>query len=173
MRRAPAHRIPRISLYDGKRLAPNFDRLRRRMTGGDGEDIMKASSLSFQAAVLFVLAGMIWGIVMAASGDHSTMPAHAHLNLLGWVSLFLFGVYYRLHPSLEHSRVAFVQIAVWCVGTIVLAVAVGMIHTGTPAAEPAAALSSILLVADMLLFGWLVYRGDRARIGTASPAPAE
>ncbi len=53
---------------------------------------MKASSLCFQAAVLFVIAGMIWGIVMAISEDHSAMPAHAHLNLLGWVSLFLFGI---------------------------------------------------------------------------------
>jgi hypothetical protein len=49
---------------------------------------MKASSLSFQAAVLLVVVGMIWGIVMAISQDHSAMAAHAHLNLLGWVSLF-------------------------------------------------------------------------------------
>ena len=32
---------------------------------------MKASSLCFQAAVLFVIAGMIWGIVMAISEDHA------------------------------------------------------------------------------------------------------
>ena len=49
---------------------------------------MKASSLSFFAAVIAVLVGMSWGIVMAISQDHSAMPAHAHLNLLGWVSLF-------------------------------------------------------------------------------------
>jgi hypothetical protein len=36
---------------------------------------MKASSLCFHAAVLFVIAGMIWGIVMAISEDHSPMPA--------------------------------------------------------------------------------------------------
>ena len=43
---------------------------------------MKASSLSFQAAILFVLAGMVWGLQMAISNDHSAFPAHAHLNLL-------------------------------------------------------------------------------------------
>src|SRR5437764_922833 len=47
---------------------------------------MKASILSFRTAVLIVIVGMIWGIVMAISQDHSTFPAHAHLNLLGWVS---------------------------------------------------------------------------------------
>jgi len=30
---------------------------------------------------------------MGISKDHAAMPAHAHLNLLGFVSLFLFGFY--------------------------------------------------------------------------------
>jgi len=41
---------------------------------------MKASALSFPAATLLAIAGMIWGIVMAASGDHSAMPAHAEMQ---------------------------------------------------------------------------------------------
>jgi hypothetical protein len=49
---------------------------------------MKAASLSFQAAVVLAVAGMVWGLVMAISGDHSTMPAHAHLILLGWYPCF-------------------------------------------------------------------------------------
>jgi len=44
---------------------------------------MKASILCFRAAVLMAAAGMIWGIVMGISQDHATLPAHAHLNLLG------------------------------------------------------------------------------------------
>jgi hypothetical protein len=66
--------------------------------GARGEFSMKASSLSFKLAVLFVVTGMAMGIAMAASHDHSAMPAHAHLNLLGWVSLFLYGNYDKLHP---------------------------------------------------------------------------
>src|SRR5215204_7385369 len=91
---------------------------------------MKASALSFRAAVLFALIGMGMGIAMAIARDHSVMPAHAHLNLLGWVSLFLFGIYYRLNPSLEFSRLALVQVAVWSLGTIVLTVAVAALHLG-------------------------------------------
>ena len=53
---------------------------------------MHASTLSFRAAVIFGIAGMIMGIVMAASGNHSVIPAHAHLNLLGWVGLFVIGI---------------------------------------------------------------------------------
>jgi hypothetical protein len=57
---------------------------------------MNASTLSFRAATIFAVAGISMGIAMAVMRDHAIMPAHAHLNLLGWVSLFLFGIYYRL-----------------------------------------------------------------------------
>lgn len=134
---------------------------------------MKASSLSFQAAVVFVIAGMIWGIIMAISEDHSAMSAHAHLNLLGWVSLFLFGIYYRLHPSLEGARSAIVQVWVWIAGTIILAIGVGLVQTGHAIGDPVAAVGSVAVLLDMLLFAWLVFRGERADAGirpSASPA---
>jgi hypothetical protein len=101
---------------------------------------------------------MVWGIVMAISEDHSAMPAHAHLNLLGWVSLFLFGIFYRLHPSLEGAKSAFVQIWVWIVGTAVLTVGVGLVHSGHAIGDPIAAIGSLIVLVDMLLFGWLVFR---------------
>jgi hypothetical protein len=53
---------------------------------------MNASTLSFRAATIFAVAGISMGIAMAMMRDHAIMPAHAHLNLLGWVSLFLFGI---------------------------------------------------------------------------------
>ena len=125
---------------------------------------MRASTLSFQAAVVFVIAGMIWGIIMAISEDHSAMPAHAHLNLLGWVSLFLFGIYYRLHPSLEGTKSAIVQVWVWIIGTIILTIGVGLLHTGHAIGDPIAAVGSFVVLFDMLLFGWLVLRGSSKAI---------
>lgn len=123
---------------------------------------MKASTVSFLAAVAFVLVGMTWGIVMAISQDHSTMPAHAHLNLLGWVSLFLFGIYYRLNPSLDMTRGAAFQVWVWIAGTAVLAVGVGLVHSGNETGDPIAAAASFVVFFDMMFFGWLVLRGERA-----------
>jgi drug/metabolite transporter (DMT)-like permease len=136
---------------------------------------MKASSLSFQAAVLFVLAGMIWGIQMAISNDHSAFPAHAHLNLLGWVSLFLFGIYYRLNPALDRSRSASIQVAIWCVGTVTLSIGVALVHTGHEAGDPIAAIGSLVVLGGMIFFGWLVYRQERSpALGNETAiAPAE
>lgn len=132
-------------------------------------DPMKASSLSFQAAVLLVLVGMGWGIQMAASGNHAAFPAHAHLNLLGWVSLFLFGIFYHLHPALDRSRAALAQVAIWIAGTVVLAVGVGMVHTGHPSGDSIASVGSLTVFAGMLFFAWLVFRRDHS---ASAQAPA-
>lgn len=135
---------------------------------------MKASSVSFLAAVLMVVAGMIWGIIMAVSRDHSAMPAHAHLNLLGWVSLFLFGVFYHLHPAIDRSRTALVQVIIWIIGTVILTIGVGLIHTGHDIGDPIAAVGSLTVFAAMLLFGWLVVRREQtAKAFRASAVPAE
>ncbi len=119
---------------------------------------MKASVLSFRAAVLFALIGMGMGMGMAIARDHAVMPAHAHLNLLGWVSLFLFGLYYRSNPALDVSRLARVQVGVWSFGTVVLTMAVAAIHTGFGAADPIAAVASLIVLGAMLLFAALVFR---------------
>lgn len=124
---------------------------------------MKASVLSFRAAVTFVVAGMIWGLVMGISGDHATLAAHAHLNLLGWVSLFLFGIYYRLHPWLEDAKGASAQVWIWIVGTIILAIGVALVDTGRAVGDPIAGVGSVIVLLDMLLFGWLVFRSERTK----------
>ena len=135
---------------------------------------MKASSLSFRAGVLFVLAGMVWGLQMGISHDHSAFPAHAHLNLLGFVSLFLFGFYYRMHPFLDRSRVALVQVGVWIAGTIIMAIGVALVHTGGAGGDPIAAAGSVIVLAAMLTFGWLLFRAEHQISSPSTSAiPAE
>ena len=50
----------------------------------------------FAMAPIYVLVGMGLGIVMGATADFSLAPAHAHLNLLGWVTMALYGTFYAL-----------------------------------------------------------------------------
>ena len=111
---------------------------------------------------------------MAISRDHSAMPAHAHLNLLGWVSLFLFGTFYHLHPAIDRSKAALVQVTAWIIGTIVLTIGVGLIHTGHDVGEPFAIGGSLTVFATILLFGWLVVRREHtAPAFRPSAVPAE
>lgn len=123
--------------------------------------IMKASTLSLCSAVCLGIAGMIIGIIMAASGNHSVFPAHAHLNLLGWVSLFLIGIFYRLHPTLDTSRLAFAHVIIWVGGTIILTCGVAAIYLGRPDLEPIAIAGSLIVLGAMLMFAFLVFRSER------------
>ena len=133
---------------------------------------MKASILCFRAAVLMAAAGMIWGIVMGISQDHATLPAHAHLNLLGWVSLFLFAIYYHLHPAVDRTALASLQVWVWITGTIIMTIGVALVHSGREIGDPIAAVSSLMVLVDMLIFGWLVFRSEPAEL-ISRTMPAE
>ena len=108
--------------------------------------------------MLLVLAGMVWGLQMAITDDHSAFPAHAHLNLLGFVALFLFGIFYRLNPTVESNRLAIPQVWIWIASTVVMAIGVGLVHTGHPAGDPVAAVGSFGIFADAILFTWLVFQ---------------
>ena len=52
----------------------------------------------FRISVSFGLLGMAFGIFMGIEQDFTLVPAHAHLNLLGFVVMFLSALYYRAFP---------------------------------------------------------------------------
>ena len=119
---------------------------------------MRASALALRAAVIFAIAGMAIGIHMAASHQHGIAPAHAHINLVGWVSLFLIGLFYRAHPALDVGRAALAQVWIWIAGTVVMGVSLVLLLLGNEAIEPLAAISSVVVFADMLWFALVVFR---------------
>jgi hypothetical protein len=72
---------------------------------------MRASTLALRVAVCAAVIGMSGGVAMGLSENHALMPAHAHMNLVGWVSLFLMGLFYRQNPILDASRAAQIQLS--------------------------------------------------------------
>ena len=57
-------------------------------------------------ATLCLIGGVSMGIVMGILHQFEYAPVHAHLNLLGWASLALFGLSYRSYPALQRSKLA-------------------------------------------------------------------
>ena len=74
----------------------------------------------FTAAVVYGLAGMVWGATMAASENFTLAPAHAHLNLLGWVTLALMGGFYALAGARAPIRLGWANFGLSNVGLIIL-----------------------------------------------------
>lgn len=112
---------------------------------------MRGLSFAFLiCGTVAVLTGMAWGIQMSASGDHSLSPAHAHLNLLGWVTFAIYGFYYHLVPRAAASRLAWPHFGVAVVGLVILVPGIVMALTG--AGETLAKLGSLLTILSALIF---------------------
>ncbi|MGR3322819.1 MAG: hypothetical protein ACU0DK_12905 [Pseudooceanicola sp.] len=112
---------------------------------------MNGIALLFLAAgVLCALIGMAWGIQMSATGNHLLSPAHAHLNLLGWVSLAVFAIYYHVVPAAAQSLLAKVHLVLALAGValIVPGIVSAIQHTG----ETMAKLGSVLTILSMAVF---------------------
>lgn len=60
---------------------------------------MQLSNTFLRLAVLFSLIGVGLGYVMGSTQNFTASPVHAHINLLGWVSMFLYGLFYRAVPE--------------------------------------------------------------------------
>ena len=113
----------------------------------------------FALGVLSVLIGMVWGIQMAATHDHLLSPAHAHLNLLGWVSFSIYAFFYHLVPNAAQGLLPKVHFALALVGLVVIVPGIAMAHMGVN--EGVAAAGSILSLLSMLVFGVIVLRHGR------------
>jgi cbb3-type cytochrome oxidase subunit 1 len=50
----------------------------------------------FTSAVVYGLLGMLLGLDMAMRHDHTELPTHAHIMVVGWVSFAIFGFFYHL-----------------------------------------------------------------------------
>jgi len=57
------------------------------------------------AVVYFVIAVLL-GICMGITQNFNFTSVHAHLNLLGWVSLALFGLIYHHYPQASETGLA-------------------------------------------------------------------
>lgn len=81
---------------------------------------MRYDFILIMTGVLCLLVGEGVGIWMGTNQDFTFAPAHAHLNLLGWVTLSLYGFAHRVYPALAKSRLALAQAVIAIVSNLVL-----------------------------------------------------
>jgi hypothetical protein len=119
-------------------------------------------SLMMCVSVVVLLVGMLAGIAMGIQQNFTLAPAHAHLNLIGGVLLFVFGLYYRLIPAAGTTMLAKVQGWLHIAGAILFPAGVAMVLLKGPGFEAAPILGSLIVVAAMALFTVIVFRTSRA-----------
>jgi len=124
---------------------------------------MRIAYFCFIIAAIAALGGMSLGIYMGIRGDFTLMPAHAHLNLLGWVTMTLYGLYHR-GVERSDSRLAWVQVGCGGLGFVMMTGALAVYlatHDGT--ALPLVIGGSLLCLASMALFLAILVADARGR----------
>lgn len=127
----------------------------------------------FRLAALYFALGVVMGVTMGASGDHSLFAVHAHVNLLGWVSMALFGLIGTVHPSITEGRAASAQFWMYNLGVPVMLGALTLRLKGFPSVEPLIGVASILIGCSVLLFVWLAFTRIGRTVRSLSSAAGE
>jgi hypothetical protein len=113
---------------------------------------MRIAQYCIAVAATAALCGMSLGIWMGMHEDFVLMPVHAHLNLLGWVSMALYGLYYRGAEAFR-PRLAWTQAIAGTIGFIVLTGGLAaLLLTRDPRYIPVLTIGELLVVAGMVLF---------------------
>ena len=109
--------------------------------------------------VIAALVGMALGIGMGVTGNFTLAPAHAHINLVGWASMSVFGLAYRAGIA-KNDRWAVIHFWIATIGAIVLPV--GIVLAITRGQPTTAIAGSLLTLISMVIFGvnFLRARGD-------------
>jgi hypothetical protein len=109
-------------------------------------------------AMLYIVAGVGLGLAMAISGDHSMHPVHAHLALLGWVAMTLFGLFYHVMPAAAESKTAKAHFWLYVPAHFGQMVSLTIYYMGHNAVEPVLGLFSMLVGVAFLLFVVVVWQ---------------
>jgi hypothetical protein len=91
----------------------------------------RVSAAFFVTGGLFLLSGIFVGMYMGAHQDFRLAPAHAHINLVGWVTMALYGGFYALTAKTMSPRLAWANYLLALVGALIQGPSLGaLIITG-------------------------------------------
>ena len=119
--------------------------------------MISVSNNFLRLGVLSALVGMTMGVWMGANEDFVLRPVHAHINLLGFVSMMLFGLFYRAFPAAGRGWLPMLHFILSVLGFLILMPSLALMLLGKPVFMPAMIASEIMLVTSMLLFVIIVF----------------
>jgi len=109
---------------------------------------------------LYLVVGILFGAYMGGSGDHTLAPVHAHINLLGFTLMTVFGLAYRLMPALAEGLLPKLHFWLHQVGSLGLLLGLFLLMTGKvdaatigpvfPVLEGAILLGAVLWLVNLI-----------------------
>ena len=69
-----------------------------------------------RVAALYSLIGAFMGSDIAGRKDYTMVPAHAHILVVGWLTLFAYGVFYQVFKKVSRVKTAKWQVMTSLIG---------------------------------------------------------
>lgn len=116
------------------------------------------------AGAIYLTIGIVFGIYMGGSGDHSLSPVHAHINLLGFTLMAVFALVYRSFPEMAQNWMARAHFWLHQVGTVILLIALFLLLSNRVAPTtvgPVMPLAEGALLIGTLIFVVNIWRNSR------------
>jgi len=114
------------------------------------------------AGIAYGIIGMLMGLAMGATGKFDMAPVHAHIILLGWVSMVLFGLLYRGIPAMEKETLAAWQFWISNIGLIIMMITLAMVINKNMSVAPVLAAAEVAVIIGLLLFAILMWKHRKA-----------
>jgi cbb3-type cytochrome oxidase subunit 1 len=130
------------------------------------------SARLIRIAALYLALGATMGIVMGITHQFSLAPVHAHINLLGWATLGIIGVVYRVYPAAGETRLAQIHFWIHNIALPVFMVGLGFALTGHEAFMPMTIVGASAVLIGLLVFAVNIWRTVRPAARDARPAVA-
>lgn len=110
---------------------------------------------------IYLIVGVLLGMYMGGSGDYTMVPAHAHINLLGFTLMMIFGLAYGRYPEAGASRLGRVHFWLHQIGAIVLSVMLILLFSGNIGEEamfPLAPIAELAVLVGVVCFALNMWR---------------
>ena len=111
-------------------------------------------------ALALLIVGEVLGFIMGMKNDMTWRAVHIVIVLVGFVTLAIFGVLFRLWPAMKDGALAKAQFWLTAIGTA--GVIVGGIMQTLNGSVAVLAASSAVLIAGALILGWLFWERSAA-----------
>ncbi len=122
-----------------------------------------------KCAMLYFVAAILIGIYMSkAGGVYPLRPIHTHFNLLGWMSMMIYGVGYHILPRFSGAPLWSEKLSLihlWLANIGLLGMALGWILIGQGVTNNVLHAFSIIEAISVILFVVNMFK-------TIKPAPA-
>ena len=112
----------------------------------------KIGKAFFATALLYGLLGLGFGLYMAINQDHGQMPTHAHIQVIGWVSFAIFGLFYATYGAHVSPVLAKIHLILAQISMVGMAIGLSLTYGGKPDYEPIAAASAVLYALSFIVF---------------------